>query len=91
MLIQQVSEFGSTEVKLLEVVTSIWKKISEIDNKTVILAWHPKVENVLRSMRSVDLTKLFSKKTVNNKYIGILQMGWYASNTTLRFRIGLNQ
>ena len=89
--IQQVIEFGSIEEKLLEVVTSIQKSLSKIDNKKVILAWHPKVENVLRPMKSVDLTKLLSKKIVNDKYIQTLQMGCYVSNIALRFRIGHNQ
>ena len=73
--IQQVIEFGSIEAKLLEVVTSIQKSLSKIDNKKVILAWHPKVENVLRPMKSVDLTKILSNKIVNDKYIQTLQMG----------------
>ena len=89
--IQQVIEFGSIEAKLLEVVTSIQKSLSKIDNKKVILAWHPKVENVLRPMKSVDLTKFLSNKIVNDKYIQTLQMGCYVSNIALRFRIGHNQ
>ena len=69
ILIKQFTEFESIEETLLEALTCIWKILSEIDNKTIILAWHPKVENVLRPMRSADLTKPLSKKTVNDKYI----------------------
>ena len=89
--VQHVTKFGSIEVKLLEAVTSIWKTLSEINNKTLILVWYPKVENGLRPIRSVDLTKPLSKKTVKDTYIETLQMGWYSSNTTLCFRIDQNQ
>ena len=52
--IQNVTEFGETEDKLLVALTSIWKTLASIDQHTVILSWYPKIEDTLRSLRAVD-------------------------------------
>ena len=52
--IQNVTEFGDTEVKILTALTSIWKILASIDQHTVILSWNPKIENTLRPLRAVD-------------------------------------
>ena len=88
--IQQATEFGATEQAVLDAVTKIWKILSELDTSTFILAWNPKVENTVRPLKNGDLAKTLTKKAINDKYIEPLQMGWYTSNTTIRFRIGHN-
>ena len=34
--------------------------------------------------------KTLTKKAVNDKYIELLQMGWFATHTIIRFRLGHN-
>ena len=34
--------------------------------------------------------KILTKKTINDKYIELLQIGWFATNTIIRFRLGRN-
>ena len=88
--IQQAMEFGATEQVVLDAVTKIWKSLSELDTATFILSWHPQVENTVRPLTNGDLAKTLTKKAINDKYIAPLQMGWYTSDTTIRFRIGHN-
>ena len=45
---------------------SICKTMSDIDNTILTLAWHPKVKNIVRPLKSVDLTKSLSKKSMIN-------------------------
>ena len=52
--IQNVAEFGETKENVLTALTSIWKTLSSIDQHTVILTWHPKVEDTLRPLRASD-------------------------------------
>ena len=47
-------------------------------------------EDTLRLRTSTDCEKTLTKKAVNDKYIELLQMGWFTSNTTIRFRLGHN-
>ena len=90
--IQAVTEFGETEEKVLAALTSIWRTLTSIDQHTVILSWHPKVEDTLRPLRSVDFTtKPPKKKALNDRYIDMLQMGWFTADTKIRFRVGHNQ
>ena len=89
--IQNVNEFGSIEIKALEAMTSIWKILTAIDRYIVILAWQPKTENIIRPLNTIDLAKIVTKKVVNCKTIELLQMGWFTSNTNVRFRLGHNQ
>ena len=88
--IQQATEFGATEQAVLDAVTKIWTILSELDTATFILAWHPQVENTVHPLKNGDFAKTLTKKAINDKYIEPLQMGWYTSDTTIRFRIGHN-
>ena len=88
--IQQVTEYGATETRTLEAITEIWKALVSINRHNVILAWHLKTEDTLRPLTSTDCEKTLTKKAVNDKYIELLQMGWFTSNTTIRFRLGHN-
>ena len=74
----------------MEALTTIWKSLAELDAETFILAWHPRVEHTVRPLKNGDLIKPLTKKGANDKYIEPLQMGWYTSNTTIRFRIEHN-
>ena len=92
IFIQNVTEFGETETKLLVAFTSIWKTLSSIDQHTVILSWHSKVEDILRPLRTSDfVSKSFPKKTINDRYIELLQMRWFTADTKISFRLGHNQ
>lgn len=83
-------KFGTTEQAVLDAVTKIWKILSELDTVTFILAWNPRMKNTVRPLKNGDLSKPLTKKAINDKYIETLQMGWYTSNTTIRFRIRHN-
>ena len=72
-------------------MTSIWKVLTTIDQYTVIQTWHPKIDNVLRPLNTIDLAKTMKKQAVNDKFIELLQMGWFIANTKLRFRLGYIQ
>ena len=72
--IQNVSEFGETEKKLLATLTSIWKTLTSIDQHTVILSWQPKVEDILRPLRTSDFMSKSLKKDINDRYNELLQM-----------------
>ena len=74
----------------LEVLTSIWKFFSGINNSTSILVYNPKVENIVKILKIIDIIKALSKKIVNDKFIETLQIGWYALHRTIRFKIGHN-
>ena len=74
----------------LKVLTTIWKTLAELDTSTFILAWHPWVEHIVRSIKNAYFSKTLSKKVVNNKYTESLQMGLYTSITTICFHIGHN-
>ena len=54
IFIQNLTDFGETETKLLATLTSIWKSLSSIDQHTVIFSWHPKVEDSLRPLKTSD-------------------------------------
>ena len=71
-------------------VTKIWKILSELYTTTFILAWNPRLENTVRPLKNGDLAKPLTKKAINDKYIETVQMGWYTSNITIRFRIEHN-
>ena len=43
-----------------------------------------------KAIREAWLYKNSNKKAVNDKYIELLQMGWFTSNTTIRFRLDHN-
>ena len=88
--IQQVTEYGAPETKTLEAITEIWKVLLSINRHNVILSWHLKAEDTLIPLKSMECTKKMTKKAVNDKYIELLQMGWFTSNTTIRFRLGHN-
>ena len=88
--IQNATEFGETEEKLLTALTSIWKTLASIDQHTVILSWHPKIEDTLRPLRVVDFTSKPHKR-LNDRYIEMLQMGWFTADTKIRFRSGHNR
>ena len=49
-----------------------------------------KVEETLRPLKSIDVINVMSRKLINDKHIEILQIGWYASNTSIRFMVGHN-
>ena len=34
--------------------------------------------------------KILTRKTINDKYTELLQMGWFATKTIIRFRLGHN-
>ena len=92
IFIQNVTKFGETETKLLVAFTSIWKTLSSIDQHTVILSWHSKVEDILRPLRTSDfVSKSFPKKTINDRYIELLQVRWFTVDTKIRFRLEHNQ
>ena len=73
--IQQANEYGTTETKKLEKITTIWRVLTSIDSKYVILTCHPKVEETLCPLKFIDCMKKLIKKEVNDKYIELLQMG----------------
>ena len=66
IVIQQVTNYGVTEANLMETLMYIFKTMSDKDNKTLTLAWYPKVKNIVRPLKSVDLTKPLSKKSMIN-------------------------
>ena len=72
--IQNLSEFGETETKLLAALTSIWETLSSIDQYTVILSWYPKVEDILCPLRTSEFMSKPLKKAVNDRYIELLQI-----------------
>ena len=82
--IQHITEYGATEAKKLDTITEIWKVLLLVHRHNVILSWHLKTEDTLKPLTSMDCTKTLTKKVVNDKYIELLQMGWFTSNTTIR-------
>ena len=65
IFIQKVNASGETETKDLEALTSIQKILKTIDQHTVILAWHPKLEDTLSPLKTVDFVKVMTKKYTN--------------------------
>ena len=57
----------------------------------VILSWYPKVENILRPLRTSDFVTKPLKKAINDRYIELLQIGWFTVDKNIRFRLGYNQ
>ena len=49
--------------------------IDDIDQHIVILVWNPKVEDTLRPLKTIDFMKAVTKKSVNDKFIELLQIG----------------
>ena len=60
--IQQINEYGATEIKTQESITVIWKVLTSIDSKSVILAWYPKVEEILCPLKTLDYVKTLTKR-----------------------------
>ena len=48
------------------------------------------MQETLRPLKTMDCMKALTKKAVNDKYIELLQIGWFTSNTTIIFRLGYN-
>ena len=88
--IQHVTEYGTTETIIFKAITEIWKALLSINRHNVILSWHLKTEDTLIPPTSMNCTKNLTKKAVNDKYIELLQMGWFTSNITIQFRLGHN-
>ena len=65
--IQQVNEYGATEIKALEEIIVIWRVLTSIDSNSVILARYPKMEKILRLLKSLDYMKTLTKEAVNDK------------------------
>ena len=59
--IQQINEYGATETKTLEAITTIWRVLIPIDSKSVILAWRQKVQEILRPLKSMDCENIDKK------------------------------
>ena len=59
---QQVTEYGATEIKQLEAITEIWKVLLSVNRHNVILSWHLKTEDTLKPLTSIDCTKTLTKK-----------------------------
>ena len=89
--IQSITEFGERETKLLAALTSIWKILSSIDHHTFILSWQYKVEDILRPLRTSDFMSKLLTRVINDRYIELLQIGWFTADTKIRFRLGHNQ
>ena len=45
------------------------------------------MQETLRPLKTMDCMKALTKKAVNDKYIELLQIGWFTSNTTIHFRL----
>ena len=90
--IQYVTEYGATETKILETITEFWKVLLSVNRRNVILSWIMALKDGTHTeTTNVDgLYKNSDKKAVADKYIELLQMGCFASNTTVRFRLGHN-
>lgn len=65
---------------MLEALTSIWKILTSIDHHIVIVAWLPKVKDVLLPIDINNFMKAMTKKAVNDKFIELLQMGRFTVN-----------
>ena len=65
--IQQVNEYGATEIKALEEIIVIWRVLTSIDSNYVILARYPKMEKILRLLKSLDYMKTLTKEAVHDK------------------------
>ena len=48
------------------------------------------MEETLHPLKSMDCIKTLTKVVVNDKYIKLFQIGWFTSNTIIRFRFGHN-
>ena len=88
--IQHVTEYWAIETKILETITEIWKALLSINRHNVIISWYLKTEDTLKPLTSMDCTKNLTQKAVNDKYIELLQMGWFTSNTTIQLKLGHN-
>ena len=74
----------------MEEITEIWKAPVAVNRYNVILSCHLNLEDALKPLKLADCTKILTKKNVNDKYIELLQMGWFTFNTTIHFRLGQN-
>ena len=88
--IQHVNTYSATETKTLEAIAAIWRVLTSIDSESVILAWYPKVGETLRPLKTMDCIKILTKNAVNDKYIKLILIGWFARSTIIRFRLGYN-
>ena len=59
--IQHTNEYEAMETKTLEVITTIWRVLTSIDSKSIILAWHPKIDKTLRLLKSIECMKTLTK------------------------------
>lgn len=51
------------------------------------MAWHLIVEYILRPFKTMGFgAKPMTKKSVNDKFIELLQIEWYTENATIRLR-----
>ena len=88
--IQHGNTYSATETKTLEAIAAIWRVLTSIDSESVILAWYPKVGETLRPLKPMDCMKILTKNAVNDKYIKLILIGWFARSTIIRFRLGYN-
>ena len=75
IFIQHVIELGETETRVLEALIVIWKIITEMNNNSFVLSWHPKSKETLRPLKSIDLVKVMSRKKLYDKDIEIFANG----------------
>ena len=92
VFVQNVIEFGETEIKLLAALTSIWKTLSSID-QYIQSSFHDTQKSRIFCVLFRPRTSCQNprKKAMNDQYIELLQIWWFTADTKIRLWLRHNQ